>query len=475
MQPDAGSRALTRKLWVLYALGALAFLPAVTFHYVGEEAIFPLVSLEMRYYGEWVRQLLYGQNLQHNPLFNWIIIGVCQLIGWEWMLEVARAVTIGSTVSSGLVLAWLVRRVFGDAAFAAFAAVVYLMFADVSLYRGWLAYVDPLFGFLVFSSVALLWVACHQQRYALLAFAVVVLSAGFMAKAFTAYVFYGTAALVLLFDRNFRRFLLSPASIVIHGGGAVALAIWLGALPAVEGQGPRMFKEILDKLMLEGGISAYLIKLIRYALETVIRTAPAALIAGYYLWKHRGKPVAGSGAFNTAALIALLSYAPYWLAPQSHARYLMPIYPMLAIVFAHWIWRARPQSIAVTVKWFYAFLAIKLVFVLALFPYYQKVYRGENYEQLAHTILNRTAGHPLYAVNVSASGLSVKAYIDLARLPQQPLAFPPPGWESGFVIAYEPDPKLGEVAAQYRLGGNFLYLLCRGAACAAQPATGLAK
>jgi hypothetical protein len=155
MQPDAESRALTRKLWMLYTLGALAFLPAVTFHYVGEEAIFPLVSLEMQYYGEWVRQLLYGQNLQHNPLFNWIIIGVCQLIGWEWMLEVARAVTIGSTVSSGLVLAWLVRRVFGDAVFAAFAAVVYLMFADVSLYRGWLAYVDPLFGFLVFSSAAL--------------------------------------------------------------------------------------------------------------------------------------------------------------------------------------------------------------------------------------------------------------------------------------------------------------------------------
>ena len=103
--------------------------------------------------------------------------------------------------------------------------------------------------------------------------------------------------------------------------------------------------------------------------------------------------------------------------------------------------------------------------VVGLFPYYQKVYRGENYEQAAHTLLQRTAGHALYTTNVSASGLSVAAYINIARLPQPPLVFPPAAWSNGYVIAYAPDPKLGVVAAQYRLGGNDLYLLCRGTAC----------
>lgn len=465
MLRDPASPAAARKFWVLYALGAAAFLPAVALRFVGEEPIFPLVSLEMWYYGEWARHLLFGANHQHNSLFNWIIIGLCQLTGWEHMREVARMVTIGATVSSGLVLAWLARRVFRDPVFAAFAAVVYLLFADVALYRGWLAYVDPLFGFLVFSSVAMLWVACREGRYALLALAVFALSASFMAKAFTAYVFYGTAALVLLFDRDSRRFLLSPASIGIHAAGALALALWLGALPAVEGQGSRMFKEVIEKLIPEGGIGAYLAKFVTYPLETVAKTAPASLIAGYYLFKHRENSGIGAEPFRTAALIALLSYAPYWLAPQSHTRYLTPVYPMAAMVFAYWIWRARPGSIAVTLKWFYAFLAFKLVLLLALFPYYQKVYRGENYEQAAKSILKRTAGHPLYTTNVSASGLNVKVYIDLARLPQQPLALPPPAWESGFVIAYEPDPKVGRVVERYPLAGNVLYLLCRGAAC----------
>ena len=464
MQPDPASPALGRKLWVLYMLGAAAFIPAIAFHYVGEEAIFPLASLEMWFHGEWVQQILFGQNLQHNPLFNWIIIGACQIVGWEHMLAVARTVTIGATVSSGLVLAWLVRRVFGDPVFAVFTAVVYLMLADPVLYRGWLSYVDPLFGFLVFSAVACLWVACHERRLLLLGVGVVVLTAGFLAKAFTAYVFYGAAALVLAWNRDSRRFLLSPGSLAVHAAGAVALAIWLGALPATEGQGPRMFKEILDKLVPEGA-GEYLAKLVLYPIETLLKLAPATILAGYYLYQRKGEAGSGRGAFRTAAVITALSYLPYWLAPQSHTRYLVPIYPMAALVFAYLIWSARPASIAVTARWFYGLLVLKLVLFIGMFPYYQTVYRGENYERAAQTILKRTAGYPLYTRNVSASGLNVKAYIDIKRLPRQPLAFPPAQWASGFVIAYAPDPELGKVAERYRLAGNDLYLLCRGAAC----------
>ena len=110
-----------------------------------------------------------------------------------------------------------------------------------------------------------------------------------------------------------------------------------------------------------------------------------------------------------------------------------------------------------------------------MFPLYQARYRGANYVETAQTTRDRTQGPALYTNNVSASGLLVAAHINIARLPQPPLTFPPTQWVDGFVMAYEPDPKLGEVAAQYRLGGNVFYLLCRGAACAAQPGAGLVR
>jgi 4-amino-4-deoxy-L-arabinose transferase-like glycosyltransferase len=451
--------------WRLYAIAALTFLPAIGFHYVGEEAIFPISSLEMWFHGQWVEQLLYGASLKHNPLFNWLIIPLASATGWEHMLGVTRAITIAATVGTGLMLAWLANEIYRDAAFAAFAALVYLTLADVFFYRGWLAYVDPLFAFFVFASIALLWTACRRRSTALLALALAAAGCAFMSKAFTAYVFYGVAALVLMADRGHRSFLLAPASWLVHALGAALPAAWLYAMPANTGQGGRMFAEILTKLAPED-LAGYALKLVTYPLDTAVHLAPALFLAGYYGWRRR----AGGGTIDSGSRIALwillINYLPYWLAPQSGIRYLMPLYPLAGLVIARVLWNHGAQAVAVTRRWLIGAIVVKLAVVLALFPYYQKQYRGANFETTARDILKRTAGQPLYAGNVSASGLSVTAHLDVLRLPAPPLTFPPGQWESGFVTAYEPDPRLGRVAAEYRLGGNTLYLLCRGAACA---------
>lgn len=461
----------TRGLWLWYGAAAAAFLPALGFYYVGEEAIHPKAALEMWYHGEWLRKILVGINHQHNPLFNWLILAICHWIGWEWMLQAARAVTVAATVATGLVLAWLARRLFGEPRFAAFAALAYMGLADLALYRGWLAYVDPLFGFFVFSSLACSWVACREQRPGLLALAVAALTAAFLAKAFTAYVFYGAGVCVLLFDREQRRFLLGPASIAIHAAGAAALGLWVGAVPGLEGQATRMLKEIFDKLGFAGAAD-YFGKLAAYPLETALKLSPPALLALYYARRRPWREDPQSATLATAAAIAALNFLPYWLAPQSHTRYLVPLYPLAALVFARVLWCAGEAAQRAGVRGFGALLAVKLAFVLALFPYYQKSYRGENYAQAAQAILERTRGHALYTTNVSASGLAVAAHLDLLRLPAAPVAWPPAQWESGFVIAYLPDSALGRLVERYRLGGNDLYLLCRGSACEAPPSPG---
>ncbi|MBI2508682.1 MAG: hypothetical protein HYV99_01380, partial [Betaproteobacteria bacterium] len=409
---------------------AATLLPAIGFHYVGEEAIFPISSLEMWYHGEWVQQRFLGANLQHNPLFNWLIIALTGAAGWEHVLAVTRAITIAATVGMGLVLAWLCTALYRDTVFAAFAALVYLTLADVFFYRGWLAYADPLFAFFLFAAMACLWVACARRSASLLALAVAALTCGFMTKALTAYAFYGGAA-----------------------------------LPDNTGQAGRMFDEILAKLA-PAGLADYALKLVTYAFYTAVRLSPALLLAAYFSWQGRGSGVKFvDDCCRTALWMALINYLPYWLAPQSSSRYLMPLYPLAGLVIARLLWSAGAQAISVTQRWLVAAVAVKLVIVLAAFPYYQAHYRGANYATAAREILKRASGHPLYTTNDSASGLSVAAHIDVLRLPDPPLTFPPAQGESGFVITYAPDPKLGKIAADFRLGGNNLYLLCRGAAC----------
>ncbi|MCW5575116.1 MAG: hypothetical protein KIT13_03380 [Burkholderiales bacterium] len=469
MPASSETRDAPRRWWLLFAIAALSFLPALGFYYVGEEAVFPKSALEMWFHGEPVKRLLFGADLQHTPLFAWLIIPPAAWLGWDLVLPVTRAITIAATVLTGLMAAWLAQSLYRDPLFSAVTAVVYLTLADLFFYRGWLAYVDPLFGLLVFGALACLWVACERRSHGLLLLAVLALTAAFLAKALTAYVFYAGACAVLLLQPVYRRFLLSLPALALHGLAAALLLLWLGFVAPSRGQGGRMFGEILAKLAPEN-LAGYASKLLGYPLETLLALAPAGILALWLLLRRRGALGAGGDAhLRTAALIALAGYLPYWLAPHSNMRYLLPLYPFAGIIIARLLWLGGEGMLATTRRWLVGAIILKLLVVTVAFPLYQSRYRGENYLRAAETIIAVTAGHPLYTLNVSASGLSVAAYIDAARLPQPPLTFPPAGLKDGFVIAYTPDPEVGAVAAHYRLGGNDLYLLCRGTACATAP------
>lgn len=450
----------------LCAIAAATFLPAIGYHYVGEEAIFPLSSLEMWYHGEWLQKTIYGGLVHHTPLFNWLIIVAADIVGWQHMLAVARAITIAATCATALVVAGLAWVLYADRAMAAFAALLYLTLADVLFYRGWLAYVDPLFALLTAAAVAALWIACVRGRAGWLWTAAIALALAILAKSLTAYVFYGLAALVLLAsDRGYRAFLLSPASWLAHAAMLLFPLAWAYLVPGTGSQGSRLVGDILAKLT-PPDFAEYLIKLVAYPAEAALRLAPALLLAGYFLWRRETRLAGDDGRHARIALwIAAVNFLPYWLAPQSAIRYLMPLYPYAALGLAWIIWKAGARALLTAQRWLIAMIALKLVLALIAFPVYQQYYRGASFEKVARQILERTAGQPLYITNDSASGLSVAAHIDLLRLPAAPLTRPPAHWESGFVVAYTPDAALGTVVQQYRLGGTAMYLLCRGTAC----------
>ena len=449
----------------LVVIAAVSFAPALAFYYVGEEAIFPISALEMWTNGDWIRQHMYGANLQHNPLYNWLIIPFASVVGWQYMLPVARAIAIASTLATAAILGWLALRLLQDRALAWFAALVYLTMADVALYRGWLAYVDPLFGMFVFGAVAAMWVACVEARPRFLVLALLSLTCAFMSKAFTAYVFYATAALVLLFTAKGRRLLLGRNSIMLHVLALLAPVAWLHWVPVNAGQGTRMFSEIIAKL-LPASPWQYLQQLAGFPTESLWRMAPALPLAIYFGWRRR-VAFKSDPVLLAATAIAVLSYLPYWFAPLGAIRYLVPVYPLAALAVAAVLWRAGESAVRSSQRWLGGMLVFKVIAVVLLFPYYQSHYRGENYALAARDIIQLTNGQPLYVTDVSASGMSVAGYIDAYTQPAPPLRVPPAEWDNGFVIAYEEDAKLGRTFKHYPLAANNLYLLCRGAACAA--------
>ena len=215
----------TATMWAIFWIGAGSFVPLLFLQYVGEEGVYAIATQEMHTTGDLLHPTLYGQPFGRPGLYCWLILPLIRVLGQQHVLIAARLIAISSTLLIGLTLAWLVCRIFNDRMLAAFAAATFLS-GDVLLYRGWLAYVDPLFSFLTFGAMSALWVAIEERRRALLFFAVLGVIGSFLAKALTGYIFYGVFALVLVWRHGNRRFLFSPWSITLHGVAVAFPFVW---------------------------------------------------------------------------------------------------------------------------------------------------------------------------------------------------------------------------------------------------------
>jgi hypothetical protein len=199
----------------------------------------------------------------------------------------------------------------------------------------------------------------------------------------------------------------------------------------------------------------------------LLRLSPPCALALYLTLRKRvTAPEAAVDHFWTAVAIAGLNFIPYWLAPQGGIRYLYPIFPLFALVFARLIWRAGEGGQRHALQWFVVMLVLKLVFVLVVYPHYQASFRGANYLAAAKDTLSRRGDRSLYVNDLTSAGLSVATYIDILRLPAPPLEWPPDDWNDALLLTALPQAGKDQVVTKYHLGGDDLYLVCRGAACA---------
>lgn len=451
----------------LYAWAILCFVPTLFYFYVGEEGVYTISSLEMWQHQEFMNTVMYGApgfGGGRPPFFNWLMIPVANLIGWEHVLVASRMVTVAATIGTSLTVGWLAQQLWKNRTVSWTAALLYLTTADVLLYRGWLSYADPLFAMFIVQAIALVWVACIRRSHWMLLVAMVLAFAAFLTKAFTVYVFLGAAMLVLLTNVGYRRFILSFRAWIIYAFALFLLLAWRHLSSLGSFNETMMINDILRKLVMPD-IGGYLVRLVSFPAEMFMRLMPASFIIGYLLWKQREKTW-GDPAVRIALLIALLNFLPYLLSPEGLVRYVLPVYAFVVLAAAYLVVQL-PNPFRLK-RWIVGMLIAGTIMNTFLFPYYQKKYRGENYVTMAQEILNRYGQYPLYVANVSSIGLAVAANIDVMRLDQPALQWPPEDFTDGIVIAHAAEDVTGKVLGEVRSHGDSVLLICRGAACDAR-------
>jgi 4-amino-4-deoxy-L-arabinose transferase-like glycosyltransferase len=459
-----------RVMWLIFWLAAASFLPFLLLQYVGEEAVYTILAQELWAKQEFTVTTLYGVPYGRASAFAWLIMWLTRLVGDANILIAARSVAMASTLLMGLTLAWLVRRLFKDRLYAAFCAAVFLS-GDVLFYRGWLAYADPCFSCFTFAAMACLWVATQERRNSLMLLAMLALMASFLAKALTGYVFYGGLALILLWRHENRTFLLSPFSLVVHVLAAVFPLFWDHQVAATSIM-KDMTDQIADRLSNPDilNIPAVVWFLVSYPVRIVWHLLPISAIALYCL--ARGAfPL--SSARKTPIEIGiwalLISVLPYWLTQSDSPRYLMPLYPLFAMIMTFVVYNSGKALQGIAAKALMATIGIAYIVSLVGFPLYERYVRG-SYADAARMIIAQIGDEPIYAIDHSSTGLSIAANLNVLRAPAAPITRPPPDFASGYVLALRPDIDIGETDLSFEVGRNrngqrTRYLLCRGAAC----------
>lgn len=477
-------------LKIIFIFAILSFLTTLTLPYQGEEGVYTLTSLEMWYHKEWIKPFLYGASYGRPPLYNWFIIFLSSLLGFEQILIAARMITAFATIGSSFVLFWLTRQLFRDKNIALFASVIYLS-GDLLFRRGWLAYADPLFSLFVFSAISFLWVGLNKKHTFLLCLANLSLIAAFLSKALTAYCFYFIAFFVLFWRHENRRFLFSPLSIIFLLLSLLFPLFW-NKLTADGAHSQEMIVDILSRLSSsETHFKHYIIKIITYPFSTLLYWMPASAIVLCLFWQAKKqnshflaklKPDNQAFAFLSIAFwILFLNYIPYWLAPQNRIRYILPLYPFFAMIAGYIIYQAGDKIIRITNICLAILVLVKFLFGFFGYEFIEKNMRG-NYLAIAEDIMQKTEKYPLYIDDDTAIGLSLASQINILRLSgTKPLTR---CWNretitkkgGGFhlinpndLAKYQERHQNTRLFQEYKLGRNKIYLLCEGGACESVP------
>ncbi|NDU85170.1 MAG: hypothetical protein G3H99_00950 [Ferrovum sp.] len=458
---------LRRHYWVFLGLVLVSYLPNLFHAYVGEEANYTIMSMEM-----WQRQMFlsvvsFGGVGGRPPLYNWLMIPLAQLLGWPHVLLAARLVTLGATLGTAGVLGLWARFLWPGTSAGRVAPLLYLVSADVLLYRGWLAYADPLFAFLMVTAVFLLWWSAQHERRSVLLLSLLVIFASYLTKVVTAYVFYGVCWLVLLSQREYRRFLLEPRNWGVYVLGLFPMGLWLAVVGRQDAiQVHWQMQDVTSKLLTVGSVPSYLFKLVEFPFTILLGLLPGVLWVGWGLWSQRQQP--WPIPVRLLLFMGLLNFFPYWIAPQSAARYVLPEYGFVALLATYYLVHhgslfVRPRFDPA--RWIGGFILLGLLVNGWAFPYYQKKVRGENYAAMARKVETLAGETPIYNLDWSSVGLSVVALIESGNFSRPAIILPPPGFTDGVVIAYTPHDISGDRMMILKEQSEQIYLVCRGRGC----------
>ena len=322
----------------------LSILPNIDgFQFVGEEARRTIVAYEMSKKGDLMQPTLLGEPYYNKPpLFNWLILLSSKLIPWSELT--ARAVTLTSLLLTLLAIYVLSRAVAKDKPEVAFVApLVFISFSDVLFWYGYLAEIDITLTMVNTFIVLTLIKGFKSSSYPYLYLSGLLTGVSFLLKGIPSYAFWFLSSLALILFYRREKNIKFYASLVVAG----LLSLIMPLLWLLQTKDPQIYvltllRETFSKVKGDSNLLDFFTHALSYPLLNLKQLLPASLIVLCAILKDRSSTIHGLPRdLRALLLICLLNYLPYIVSVGSRGRYVLPLFPMLAIVFAYIIMQNR--------------------------------------------------------------------------------------------------------------------------------------
>ncbi len=364
-------------------LAFISLLPNLhRYPFKGEESLRTQTAFEMWHSENYLQPTFLGE-LYFNkpPLFNWLIVLYSQLIPWSEMT--ARVVSLSFLLLTTLLVGIFSHYLFRNISLATLSSLVLLTFGNVLFFYGFLAEIDMTFTFFVFLGISFLYIWWNTGSKVVGFFAGVVFGLAFLLKGLPAYAFMGISILTLALYGKSTAKVFKPDALFVYIPSLLIPLLWIVQTPEPIQYFANLWRESFSRV--EGDFSR-LRHMLFFPLVNFKDTLPWSFLFLLSLYVAR-KDLDFPPQLRAIFLLFIANYIPYWVS-NSAGRYIMPLYPLLAILFAYYIHKTfkveafrKPFLITILIV-----ILLKFIHGLFFFPYAEN--RESSRKRIAERIVN---------------------------------------------------------------------------------------
>ncbi len=396
---------LKRIFFLFFFLTFISLLPNLNVYNLrGEEAKRLIPAFEMSKSGDYINLTYLGDiYLNKPPLFYWLTILSSKIFGWDAIT--VRVISIFFVFLTALAIYLFAKYLFKDEKVAVFSSIAYITFFDVLFWYGWIGEIDATFTFFIFLMFIFQFIGFKERKSGFIILSGILAGLSFLLKGIPSYLFFTINFIVIAFFYRRPFELFRPVYILSYFIAILIPALWIFSTN-------KPF-ELLKTLIYESSqrvkkdTHSLLKHIFTYPLTNIKQTLPSSLFFLYLVIKRKVKL---NETVKVLLIVIFVNYLPYLFSAGSHGRYIMPLFPIFAVVIGYSIAINSEKLQKVFLGFAMFFVVLRLAIGVFLVPYIMK--KDGNIKSIAYEI-SKIIEDGKIACNCEGSHKSVCFFVDV--------------------------------------------------------------